>query len=67
MVAASMWGTAVDGLATTTAREVRNMIHRALVRGVGSRKAVEADLAFHGRGGDLGEAARWLVGQQGRA
>ena len=48
MVAASTWGAAVDGLAPTTARELRSLVRRALVRGVGSRRAVEADLAFHG-------------------
>ena len=47
-VAALAWGAAVDNMAPTTARELRNLVHRALMRGVGSRQAVEADLAFHG-------------------
>ena len=56
MVAASTWGALVDGLASTIAREVRRLVHRALVRGVGSRQAVEADLVFHGPSHRLGPA-----------
>ena len=48
VVAGAAWGSAVDGLTSSAARELRSVVHRALTRGVGSRRAVEVDLAFHG-------------------
>ena len=56
LVAGAAWGSAVDGLAVSAARELRTMVHRALTRGIGARRAVGADLAFHGPPRRLGPA-----------
>ena len=55
-----------------------SVVHRALTRGEGARRAVEADLAFHGPSHQLDPAeaavtravvswARWIPGWSGSA
>ena len=48
LVAGAAWGAAVDGLTASAARGLKSMVHRALTRGEGARRAVEVGLAFHG-------------------
>ena len=48
MVAGAAWGASVDGLTASAARVLRTAVHNALTRGVGARRAMEVDLAFHG-------------------
>ena len=78
VVAGAAWGSAVDGLTASAARDLRRVVHRALMRSVGSRRAVEVDLAFHGPSHrlDPAEAAvtatltswvRWVPGWAGPA
>ena len=77
VVAGAAWVSSVDGLTVSAGRELRSMVHRAVTRGVGSRRAVEVDLAFHGpsRRLDPAEAAvtttlapwaKWVPGWVGR-
>ena len=78
VVAGAAWVSSVDGPTVSAGRELRSMVHRALTRGVGSRRAVEVDLAFHGpsRRLDPAEAAvtttlaswaKWVPGWVGPA
>ncbi len=58
MVAGAAWGAAVDGLTASAARVLRTVVHRALTRGVGARRAVEVDLVFLCMGPRIGWTRR---------